>query len=272
VVQDSEGKPLEGVHINLFDPMLLDVTFTPVEGHIGGWDHAVVTNAEGRFVLAGLRPRPARLRLYRPDTSFLHITEPIPTDAGEAIVVVPREAFFAEVRGRVVGPTPLPEGMLVAVTYPIHVTRRGDGSMTEGSAPTQVEHDGSFVLRDVPRRHASVLVGTSASDVVVVPVESIGQDGVIEVRFAPVRALQIVGVAPGAVARVLDAGGRVLEIRVAGELAPSNEVAARGDFFPPCEVSQAARTTAISFADGRWLELPIADDGSCTARVMLPNE
>lgn len=38
VVLGPNGAPLAGANVNVFDPTLLDITFTPLEGRLGGWE------------------------------------------------------------------------------------------------------------------------------------------------------------------------------------------------------------------------------------------
>ena len=129
VVLGEGGAPLGGVSVNVVDPTLLDVTFTPLEGRLGGWERGAIADEGGRFELGGLAGRGYRLRVWRPGTGFVFVTELIAPKEQDVTVLVPRSAFHREVRGRVVtegGAGPC--SVLVALTYPIHVTRSGGGS------------------------------------------------------------------------------------------------------------------------------------------------
>ncbi|MFN0006723.1 MAG: sigma-70 family RNA polymerase sigma factor [Planctomycetota bacterium] len=273
VVLDAAGAPLAGVNVNVFDPVLLDITFTPLEGRLGGWERAVTTDPGGRFELGGLSPRDYRLRVWREDTSFLYVSEPFPAKSKNVTVQVPGSAFFASVRGRVTSVDgALPADLKCAVVYPIHITHGGGGSMGEGSELVDVAADGTFELRDVPRRHAEIVVGSTSDDSISLPVESIPAAGTIEIAFRPRRILRIVGQADNASASIVDADQNPLQVELLSDNTRTSAtvLSSLEAEFPPCAIPKSAVAILLQRADGSWSRIPIEDDSLGLSRAMLP--
>lgn len=233
----------------------------------------LTTDPAGRFALAGLAPRPYRLRVWQPATALFFVSAPVRPGPDEVMVALPASAFHAHVRGKVErAGTPLPERLAVVVAYAIHVTHGGGGSMAESSAPVEVAADGTFTLQDVPRRSAELVFGTADGVRIAVPVEAIDADGRIAVRLALRRTLRILGNATGATAHVVDAGDTPLEVELSAGAARATllvpdpvELA-----LPPCTVPAAAAAVLLQRPDGTWCRVAIEDDAHGLARAMLP--
>lgn len=273
VVLDGDGRPLADVRVNLFDPTLLDFSFTPVEGRLGAWERGVATDAAGRFELGGLANRTYRLRVWRPDDGLLFVSEPITAGSSDLVVQVPTTALHATVRGTVTSDGPLPKELAVAISYPIHVIQRGDGCMTDGTAPVPVGADGAFTLRAVPRRHAYIVLVAPGLGALATPVEAIAADGTLRLDCAARRTLQIVasGAADGGSASVLDDDDQPLpvEVHVGGARTRSYVLTAERGQFPPCTIPLGARTVLLQRSDGSWQRADIRDDAGGIARAVL---
>ncbi|MGE3172351.1 MAG: sigma-70 family RNA polymerase sigma factor [Planctomycetota bacterium] len=275
VVVDAAQRPLPGLQVNLFDPTLLDVTFTPVEGAIGAWQRGVTTDAQGRFALTGLAPRAYRLRVWRPDQAFVFVSAPLTAGRDDVVVRVPKDAVHDTVRGTVrAADGDLPADLTVAVGYPIHVIKDGDGCMTEGTAPAPVGRDGAFTLRGVPRRHAYLSL-TSDGATVAVPVEAIDADGRVTVDLgAPTKVLEFVvrGVLDaGTTVSVLDGDDRPLPVTafMDGRRVRATELAAVDGLLAPVVVPDAARAVLVRRADGGARRVAIVAD-SVLLRALVP--
>lgn len=164
-VVGADGVPVEGMLVALVDGTPLGFAGTAemstVEGSV---DQALrdrgavaATDARGRFVVPGLADRAYRLCVFDPETALAVETEPIAAGARDVVVRIPADAVVPEVRGRFVSP----RGEAVPdVSLGVVLTGRGGGGVfNRGTGPSATSAaDGTFVLREVPRRHVSVTV------------------------------------------------------------------------------------------------------------------
>lgn len=210
--------------------------------------------------------------MWRPGTGFVFVTELIKPTEQDVTVLVPRGALHREVRGRVVT-----EGgagsssALVALTYPIHVTRSGGGSMAEGPSAVAVAPDGTFVLRDVPRQGAELTLAADDGRAVVVPVEAIGADGTLTVSFDGSRLLRVLGAREGEAFDVVDARDRALEVTAfeAGVARRVRRFVAAEPGPPPCAVPAEAAAVWVRSGTGADRRVTLAADGDSLVRAAV---
>lgn len=182
----------------------------------------VETDAEGRFELGGLADRAYVLDVVGGRVDCLGRSEPIRAGTADARIIAQRQERFAELRGTVVTRSgqPVPNAAITpwipALSADIDV-RDGRSSVMRfflGESVTS-EDDGTFVLRDVPRRFVqfhiggpSILPGYSSVDAVDDP-----GDFRIEVRARVEVTVEVIDPALGIDSvTALDASGRPAEI------------------------------------------------------------
>ncbi|MEZ5964525.1 MAG: sigma-70 family RNA polymerase sigma factor [Planctomycetota bacterium] len=192
--------------------------------------HWVETDADGRFELGGLLPRPYRLAVLGKAFAFGDLTDPIAAPAQGIEVVVASASTLPRLRGRVVtasgepiaGVRVTPWLPAVSVDTPV---RGGDAHAMRfflGPAAT-TDSDGVFVLSSLPRRHTRLHL---IADCIVPSYTGVEDASDPENFVVPVlaRAHLEVEVAPGGreppdAIRVRDANGlpvTLLEMRADG--------------------------------------------------------
>lgn len=274
VVLGADGKPLDDVRVNVFDPALLDFSVTTVEGRLGGWEQGVPTDSAGRFELSGLSLRAYRLRAWRPDDSFTLVSELFPAGTNDVVLRVGPETIFGEVRGRVVCSSgPLPAELTVAIAYPIHVTRSGAGSTSEAGPLQALAADGTFTLVQVPRRGAFFVLMAKDHAPVLTPVEFTKPDGSVELEFTSQRILNVLTRGPvgNASLTVVDAEDRPLDVDrfSAGTRVRTRVLLAQDGMFAPLRIPSEARAVLLQRENGSWQRFLIGDDDVGISQVVV---
>jgi hypothetical protein len=265
LVLGSDGQPLAGALVGLLDPTLLDVTFNPVEGHAGGFDRDVTTDAEGRFQLPGLLDRSYRWVAIDPRTGARVVSEPQRPDAAQLVLRLPDDDR-RQVPGRVRRDGVAMAGARVELAFCTHVTK-GGGTMLVSAPAVECAPDGRFVLPLLPRRGAWLLVRDGTAVVHSVPVEALPPDGAIEVDVAAERWLQLVaGAAPDGVAMAIHFEREDGSVFAAMHHGTAARLAANGD-APPLRLP--AGVVAVVLGHGtpgvrRWV---LTDDRLVHLRV-----
>jgi RNA polymerase sigma factor (sigma-70 family) len=192
LVLGSDGAPLAKAMVGLLDPTLLDITFTPVEGHGGGWNRGVPTGADGSFTLTGVAERPYRVVAIDPATGARAVSDPHAPGSGNLVLRLPAD-LRASVTGRVLQNGAAPAGASVEIGYVTHVSK-GGGTMMEHTAPVPCGADGTFTLTAVPRRGAWLQVRVGGALRQLLPVEALGDGALrIELDVDGPRWLQLIG-------------------------------------------------------------------------------
>ncbi|MBL8860543.1 MAG: carboxypeptidase regulatory-like domain-containing protein [Planctomycetes bacterium] len=163
-VVDHEGRPLAGFVVQPVDPVVLRAGLIPPDsaeaiGH--GAPIRAESGADGSFVLEGLQERAYRLQAHG-RSPFVRIeTEPIAAGARNVRLVVPANASFDSVEGRVVAHdgTPIP-GIEVHCTLIVFAT--GFGYTSESSSAVTTDQEGRFALRGVPRQRSHLTLTGAA--------------------------------------------------------------------------------------------------------------
>lgn len=210
--------------------------------------------------------------MWKPDTSLYFVSEPYSASDSQVVVQLSDDAFHKQVRGRIESADgALPKGLHVALVYPIHLTKGGGGSMGEGTAPVPVDADGRFVLQQVPRRYAELVIGSTPENTVSIPVESISEDGQLEIAWKARRTLRVVGRAEGASLSVVDAQDQPVAIErlLAGNREQAALLWADNGEFAPCSIPAEAEAIIVQQPDGTWSRIAIEDDSFGLARAML---
>ncbi|MCU0862605.1 MAG: sigma-70 family RNA polymerase sigma factor [Planctomycetes bacterium] len=192
LVLGSDGAPLPGALVGLLDPTLLDITFTPVEGHGGGWNRGVQAGADGSFTLTGLAERPYRVVAIDPRNGARAVSAPHAPGSGDLVLRLPADLRTA-VTGTVLQSGAPAADASVEVGYVTHVTK-GGGTMMESTAAVPCAADGTFTLAAVPRRGAWLQVRIGGALRQLLPVEALGDAALrIELDDDGPRWLQLIG-------------------------------------------------------------------------------
>jgi hypothetical protein len=186
------------------------------------WNH-VTTDAEGRFEIGGLHDRRYRLRVVDTRTLQAHTSDPIAAGEPSADVRLPAPDVWPELAGILVDDRGEPQaGVRVEVDAEAYGVRarffggRVYVSMRDPGARTTTDAEGRFVLRDVPRRGASLQIAAES----IVPRSLELEPGIdparLEVEVAT-RCSFEVHVAPGLVpapdaVSLRDAEGRAIDV------------------------------------------------------------
>lgn len=274
-VIDAAGSPMASLRVNLFDPELLDFSFTPLEGRAGDWELGVLTDDMGRFAISGLARRPYRLRVWREESTLAFVSDAFPPDANDVVVRIDAASQHARVLGQVRGD--FPRDLRVSVAWFVHVTRSGAGSRAEGSSPLPVSADGRFELREVPIRDAYVVLLSDSGSPRAVPVEAIrrqGDEGRLDVDWASPPPLEIIvrGVLrENASLRFVDAGDSPVNVEAYGDprATPRSWIAARDGRFPSCIVPSTAAGAWLDDGSGAWRRIPLVDDDAGLRRLIV---
>lgn len=270
-VLTASGQPAAGIHLNALSPTALDVSFLPLEARVGNRGREVVTDANGHFELPGLMSRSYRLRLWRPERMPLGVTEALQPGPTEHIIRL--EAPRRQLRGRVRSPEGEPvAGAMVAIAFETYANG-GGGSLWETSSPVRTDGEGRFTLDEAPASVGFVGVQSADGERSLHPVAGLSADGELDLVFRPERRMLEVRPQPELRAtsfRVLDAGGRALEVEVhaGNRIEGRREVAATAPgTFPVCVLPLGAAAISFSSSEGEICRQEIPDSGS--ERVLM---
>jgi RNA polymerase sigma factor (sigma-70 family) len=190
LVLGSDGAPLAGALVGVVDPTLLDLSFTPVEARIGGWNGGVAAAGDGTFVLPGLGARRYRLRALDPATGASATSAPLRPGLDEVVLRLPTD-LRRGVRGRVRSARSLVQAT-VEVGYCTHVTK-GGGTQFDAAPAIAVAADGTFVLPALPPRDAWLCVREGGGLFDLWPVEAFADASELDLTCGDHRWLQLVG-------------------------------------------------------------------------------
>lgn len=157
VVQDANGKSLEGVRIALVDPTPMgckEFMYTPLEEMLSGTSAPIVTDADGRFEVGGLVARAYALDVLDPRTLLGTQVAATPAGTRDVVVRLPTRSLLSNVRGRVV----TPDGNAV-VGAQLSVQRQtGRWIVTQAGEPVTTDGYGGFTLRSLAPGGAMLVV------------------------------------------------------------------------------------------------------------------
>ena len=161
-IVDADGDGVSGFEVLISDPDPLyadGLLPVQVETILAGSPGATVrteTDEQGHFAFAGLQRRDYHLRAVDPETALVLEAGPLPAGTRDARIVVPEDALWPEVRGRVVtrGGEPV-AGATLSISRVKEMIGAPGGNRyfrvdARGARATSDE-DGAFVLSGVPR-------------------------------------------------------------------------------------------------------------------------
>ncbi|HTF86956.1 MAG TPA: carboxypeptidase-like regulatory domain-containing protein, partial [Planctomycetota bacterium] len=118
---------------------------------LSGHYRQLATSATGTFTLTGLSPRAYGVRVWDSKTLLTLTAEEVPAGTHDLVLRVPSDAFWPEVRGKVVDRRGAPvAGAKVNVQLTTFRTR--NSAYSESTEGVETSADGSFQLTGVPRR------------------------------------------------------------------------------------------------------------------------
>ncbi|MCB9877798.1 MAG: sigma-70 family RNA polymerase sigma factor [Planctomycetes bacterium] len=257
LVLGGDGLPHAGAMVGIVDPTLLDITFSPVEARVGGWQGGVATDSEGRFALPGLAERSYRIAALDPRTGARVDATWTPGIDDELVLRLPADVR-RDVTGRVYRDgSPLRDAD-VAVGFCTHVTR-GGGTMWDSTPAVACDASGSFVLPALPPRNAWLVVRSGGAIVTVTPVEQCGA-APLDVAVSNARWLQLVGSAhprPRQITLLRDDGTvRTTGIRLATD-----------GSAPPIALQAGDTAVIVDAGQPGEQRLPLTDDWAVHLRV-----
>lgn len=262
-VLDERGAPVSGALLNLVDPERA--------GHSGSIEKLSAaspetglpegargrTAADGSFVITGLRDRSYRLRAWDAATAASVHSEPIPAGSRDVTIVLGRDGFVDELRGRVT--TRDGQGIPhVAIGTHALVDTFDDIALVRG--PTaQSADDGSFVLRRVPTRHLRVTASSEEHEYAEVAVEDCLAHGGVHLVLLRKCYVQVEG-PTGLWVTLLDADGKELMVTVhtVDSAYGGNGISLRGGTSPVMAVAETATTMVWRRGDEELGRLPIS--------------
>jgi RNA polymerase sigma factor (sigma-70 family) len=261
LVLGANGAPAAGVEVRLLDPTLLDLTFAAVEERTGAYERAILTGADGTFVLPGLARRSYRLQATDPTTGATVVSPPLTPNAADALLRLP--ALRRDLRGRVVDAGKPLANATIAIAWCMHVTR-GGGTWFANRTPVAADAEGRFELLDVPPQHCWLAVGVGNSVVAALPVEALPtNDSEVAIDIAAPRWLQLVaGAQPAARLVTFELGDGSIVASVGG----ASELGVDGSFAPiPLPATAVAVWLDHDTPGARRLEL--TDDRAVLLRM-----
>ncbi len=123
----------------------------------------VKTDARGRFTIEGLLARAYRLAAMDPATLLRFESEPIHAGRNDALIRIPRNAYFENVRGKVVTRAGEPlAGVLVmpmADAMNVQVSEGSWSTFTVGSKPVATDAEGRFEFKRLSRENMYLKFG-----------------------------------------------------------------------------------------------------------------
>lgn len=150
---DSQGRPVDGMHVYVMDG-------TPLNGSYWSFEHAresrrpddpLVTGPRGIFTIPQVLDRPYHLRFIDPETLLMHDAEAMDPSSGPVRVTLPANPTVAELKGVVLDAfaQPVP-GARIRLSARTWVNPNGNGwnSLVRDVATT--DDRGAFTLRNTP--------------------------------------------------------------------------------------------------------------------------
>jgi len=248
-VVDHEGRPKIGWIVQPVDPLLIRDGLIPpecVEALALGTAVRATSGGDGSFRLEGLQERAYRLQAHSGQELTRIESEPFAAGTRNVRLVVPADARFSKVEGRVIAH----DGSGIAsvrVRAALIVFRTKWGYTTEHSEGVMTDTDGRFTLANVPRSSSKLHVDSDF----VLPVEHL-LDAHVDGDFVIITAarrchMRVEGVPPNAnvdAVEVLDASGSILSLVQfqSGGMMTSPQVSLIEGASPVFAVAETART------------------------------
>jgi RNA polymerase sigma-70 factor (ECF subfamily) len=181
-VLGRDGAPQSSWTVALLDPLVLTPYRVPAvtaEKLTANGDPNSLTRADGRFRIEGLRNVAYRLEAWSREGAMMH-TDPIQAGSEDVVLQAPEDPFVERVTGRVTAR----DGTAIAkaeIQVSLTTERAGFASASLGVQTTKTQLDGTFELRNVPKRFAGLSVGGEGLDLTSVDLEKIDLSRPIEI-------------------------------------------------------------------------------------------
>lgn len=158
-VLDDHGKPLPGAVIRPIDDLVLGPSSIRAESLALGTNEPCRTDARGDFELGGLSNRDYRLHVFDAGRCGSTDSDPIPAGASGVVIAYPSDAVVPEISGRVVGWDGTPVARVNVVLAAAAVSPYRGTTELDHRRPVVTSADGTFRLREVPRRGSHLQLG-----------------------------------------------------------------------------------------------------------------
>lgn len=238
-----------------------------LESMAAGEPMAIETDREGRFVLGGLLEREYAVRVWDPET-LVSVDGGPARPGAELELVVSADALAARVLGRVISRRGMPvAGAAIVLSLPTEATDAPSSVSAATSSMVSVAvgrsgADGSFELRDVPRR-VTLLGATDprirARSVELEPLD-LTREVLLEVDFELRLRVEPRVAGEFDAFRLLDRGGKPLAVE--GDLHHviflDTEIRARAGVFPLCTTTEEAEAISLLSGGEELRRVPLA--------------
>lgn len=256
-----------GWKVDLDDPTMPPFSFSSIEMRAAGRSAPVTVAVDGSFAIEGVFERAYTLRFWKPGAGAVHLVEDV--RPGTPISVVVADGIRT-VTARL--EMERAAGASVSVQHRTLANHYGGGGLFDGGPPVIAGPDGSFTLRQVPRRGAFLaIVPGGGGDPLLIPVEDVPDEGaelglpslcLVEVRTDHLEGLHTLSFESEA--------GVPIRFQVPGSNGAWVDAAnSRGGRLPVALVPQNARRAVVVAPDGehRQVELNPQQRGPLSVRL-----
>ncbi len=250
-ILDADGRPCAAWNVDLEDGTPFGSGSGSVEGATVGRiprQEMAKSDAEGRFLLEGLRSRPYRVRVWSERECLVLIGDSVDAGRQDLEFRIPRDGRIPSVRGGVVGQRGEPvTGADVSVSFTLSNQNGAENFVR--CKTVQTDSEGRFEIEDVPRRNAYLTVSSANLDEVrhfPIPTED-GSEVHIQANVVCRFRVELRSDDPADQFILLDEDGAKLFVtRYEMTFWDKDKSVPRGEKeFPVCRVSETAGTIVL---------------------------